>query len=262
MLPFPKEKYCIISGGFDPIHSGHIAMVREAADIAPVIVILNSDEWLTRKKGKPFMPFAERYEIMMALHGVHQVVKANDANGTVAATLEQIRLELPDAELVFANGGDRHETTTPEDDICAALNIDCIYGIGGRLKKNSSSWVLQEWKAPKTDRRWGYYRVLHEVRNVVKVKELTVEPRQSLSMQRHTHRAEFWFVAEGNASVVFPEAVTGREVEAQLNTFDKWYVGQHAWHQLSNPYDKPCKIVEIQYGYKCVEDDIERKIDK
>lgn len=253
------EEYCIVSGGFDPLHSGHIALIQEAAEYGPVIVILNTDAWLERKKGKAFLPFVEREVLVKALRNVDHVYTALDDNNTVAESLRQIRKDFPDAKLHFANGGDRHETTTPEDTVCQELNINCIYGIGGRLKKNSSSWVLAEWKAPKTIRPWGYYRVLHEV-DGIKVKELTVNPGMSLSMQKHKYRSEYWLVDKGNAVVKKVELFSQREISIPLSKHDSHRICYDAWHQLTNPYNEPCCIIELQFGQKCVEDDIERKL--
>jgi mannose-6-phosphate isomerase-like protein (cupin superfamily) len=137
-------------------------------------------------------------------------------------------------------------------------NIKFVFGVGGINKTNSSSWILEEWKAPKTERPWGYYRVLHQVPGM-KVKELTVNPGCSLSMQRHQQRAEYWIVSEGSA-VVNSIMHGGYNLPAQLlNTHDEYCVPVAGWHQLTNPFDKPCKVVEIQYGSQCVEEDIERK---
>jgi mannose-6-phosphate isomerase-like protein (cupin superfamily) len=118
---------------------------------------------------------------------------------------------------------------------------------------NSSSWILEEWKAPKNERQWGYYRVLHEVPGM-KVKELTVDPGKSLSMQKHQYRAEFWIVSEGIASLkrLGQEGVTVLQPHHQNTIYPK------QWHQLINQTDQPVKIVEIQYGEKCDEEDIER----
>jgi mannose-6-phosphate isomerase-like protein (cupin superfamily) len=123
---------------------------------------------------------------------------------------------------------------------------------------NSSSWILQEWKAPKTERQWGYYRVLHEVPGM-KVKELTVNPGCSLSMQRHNLRAEYWIVSEGQAVVNRATPLDYQLLPETLDKHDQLHVVKQEWHQLTNPYKHPLKIVEIQYGEQCVEEDIERK---
>jgi mannose-6-phosphate isomerase-like protein (cupin superfamily) len=137
-------------------------------------------------------------------------------------------------------------------------NLQFVFGVGGFNKANSSSWILQEWKAPKTERQWGYYRVLHEVSGM-KVKELTVDPGKSLSMQRHNLRSEFWIVSEGNGVVNRATPLDFELPPTTLNKHNQLHVGKQEWHQLTNPYDHPLKIVEIQYGEQCVEEDIERQ---
>lgn len=109
-----------------------------------------------------------------------------------------------------------------------------------------------------TERPWGYYRVLHEVPGM-KVKELTVDPGKSLSMQRHFKRAEYWIVSEGSA-VIYSQLDSGYATPpVTLQTHQEYRVPIQAWHQLTNPFDQPVKIIEIQYGEQCVEEDIERK---
>jgi mannose-6-phosphate isomerase-like protein (cupin superfamily) len=138
-------------------------------------------------------------------------------------------------------------------------NIQFIFGVGGTNKKNSSSWILEEWKAPKTLRSWGYYRILHEYGSAVKLKELTVEPGKYLSMQRHEQRAEFWFVAEGVASVYTVNSSTDVEIVGMYTEHQYMHIKTGAWHQLANETDKPLKLIEIQYGTNCIEEDITRK---
>jgi mannose-6-phosphate isomerase-like protein (cupin superfamily) len=110
-----------------------------------------------------------------------------------------------------------------------------------------------------TERAWGYYQVLHEVGNHVKLKELTVLPGQRLSMQRHEQRAEFWFVAEGQATVYTVDRDTGHEVLEKADQHEHCWIKLGAWHQLCNLTDQPLKLIEIQYGAACVEEDIERR---
>ena len=137
-------------------------------------------------------------------------------------------------------------------------NIEFAFGVGGG-KTNSSSHLLQEWKAPKTERKWGYYRVLHENGLEVKVKELTVEPRKSLSMQRHNNRLELWFVAQGTATVYTINSSSDEELDGVYKKFQNIHIATNQWHRLANETDKPLKIIEIQYGEECIEEDIERK---
>jgi mannose-6-phosphate isomerase-like protein (cupin superfamily) len=166
---------------------------------------------------------------------------------------------MPNTKFVFANGGDRTQENIPEMDIVEP-NLEFVFGVGGENKMNSSSWILQEWKSPKTERQWGYYRVLHEQGKEVKVKELTVEPGKCLSMQRHQDRAEHWFVSEGTATVYTIDSSTDVDLLGVYQKFDSLHISKTEWHQLCNETDKPLKIVEIQYGENCVEEDIERKI--
>jgi len=121
-----------ISGGFDPIHIGHIRMIQEAATYGNLIVILNSDQWLIRKKGYKFMPFEERKEILYAIKGVTKVILADDTDGTVCNTLAEIKPNY------FANGGDRVKTNTPEIILCKELNIQMLWNVGGGKIQSSS----------------------------------------------------------------------------------------------------------------------------
>jgi cytidyltransferase-like protein len=253
-------KIVLVTGGFDPIHSGHIAYFKAARTLGDMLIVgLNSDDWLTRKKGRPFMPWNERLCVINNLSMIDEVYTFNDDDGSAKHFIHQVRAHYPDAELIFANGGDRTQDNIPEMDVIDA-NLQFVFGVGGEDKKNSSSWILQDWKAPKTERTWGYYRVLHEVGNHVKLKELTVAPKTCLSMQRHEHRAEFWFVAEGEATVytVDPHS-TDYDLLASPARHQHTWIHLNEWHQLCNETNEPLRLIEIQYGDNCVEEDIERR---
>ena len=247
------KKIVLITGGFDPLHSGHIAYLKAAKELGDILVVgVNSDEWLSRKKGAPFMPYLERATILRNIVGVDFVIDFDDSDGSAKHAIQMVRQSYPQDKIIFANGGDRLPENIPEQDIDDD-NIEFHFGIGGFKKSNSSSWILQEWKAPKTERPWGYYRVLHTVGNTVKVKELTVDPGKQLSLQRHAHRTELWFIAEGEANLNWEFG--GRHIK----TFKQETILPNEWHQLSNTTDKPLRVIEIQYGTNCVEEDIERK---
>ena len=118
---------------------------------------------------------------------------------------------------------------------------------------------IEESKMPSILRPWGYYRILHTVGKHVKLKELTVDPKMCLSMQKHAKRAEFWFVAEGNATVYTLDAGTDYDLKCSLTAHQHTFIDANEWHMLCNETDEPLKLIEIQFGQNCVEDDIERK---
>ena len=106
-----------------------------------------------------------------------------------------------------------------------------------------------------TQRPWGYYRVLHEVGPRTKLKELTVNPKTCLSMQRHDQRAEFWFVAEGEAAVYTLNSSSDQDLKCSMTMHESTFIKVNEWHQLCNETDQPLKLIEIQYGDVCVEED-------
>ena len=203
------------------------------------------------------MPMSERFALVSSIEVVDEVVVYNDDDNSSCDAIRLVKLQYPGAEIIFANGGDRTKENIPE---MVFDDVEFVFAVGGSDKANSSSWILEEWKKPRTDRAWGYYRVLHEVGSHVKLKELTVMPGQRLSMQRHEQRAEFWFVAQGEATVytVDPHS-TDYDLLASPAQHQHTWIKLGKWHQLCNETDQPLKLIEIQYGENCVEEDIERK---
>ena len=135
----------MVSGGFDPIHVGHVRMIRAAAAYGDVIVVANSDEWLFRKKGFNFMGFNERKEILMAFKGVIDVVPVDDDDGTVCSAI------IEHKPTYFANGGDRTSDNTPEKLVCEELGIKMLWNVGGQ-KIQSSSELVETATALKGDK--------------------------------------------------------------------------------------------------------------
>lgn len=250
------RKVVLVTGGFDPLHSGHIEYFKAAKTLGDVLIVgVNSDEWLARKKGRPFMPLAERKSIIEHLSMVDRVITFDDQDGSACAAIVAIRQLYLNDHIIFANGGDRTKDNIPE---MVFSDIEFAFSIGGEDKINSSSWLLDEWKNPKTDRPWGTYRVLYH-HDGTKVKELTVLPGKSLTMQRHKFRAEHWHVVEGMCEVS-KLMESGYKLPSRLLTKHQTVrIETNEWHQLHNPYNQPCKIIEIQYGVYCEEEDIERK---
>jgi len=138
-----RKSVIIISGGFDPVHKGHLRMFREASWLGhQVIVGLNSDDWLTRKKGKPFMDFKERKEILEGFKYINQVLAFDDKDETANDIIKQIcsLYRNFDVNIYFANGGDRTSDNVPEMKVCDELGVEMIWGVGGG-KIQSSSWL-------------------------------------------------------------------------------------------------------------------------
>ena len=137
LVPPSKRVLVAVSGGFDPVHVGHVRMIAEAANYGAVIVIANSDAWLMRKKGYIFMTWEERQEILYSLKGVADVLEAKDDDGSVCETLRKLN---PD---IFANGGDRKYSNTPEVALCQELGIEMLWNVGGGKIQSSSELVAK-----------------------------------------------------------------------------------------------------------------------
>ena len=251
------RKIVLVTGGFDPIHSGHVEYLKSAKKLGDTLIVgVNSDDWLIRKKGRPFMPITERVTLIENLKMVDHVILFNDTDNTAIEAIKNVKALYPHETVVFANVGDRTKENIPE---MVVEDVEFVFGVGGENKKNSSSWILEEWKAPKTERPWGYYRVLHQDGAEIKVKELTVNPGCSLSMQRHQHRHEHWFVTEGTATINTLDADDNTVMKNFVMKNMQTYIGREEWHQLVNKSHTPLKVIEIQFGEHCVEEDIERK---
>jgi len=136
----------LISGGFDPIHSGHINLIKAAGFYGDVVVLLNSDNWLRNKKGKEFLPFNERKTIILSIKKVIDVIKFDDTDKTCLDGIKKAIEKYKNKEIKFANGGDRDNSTTPELEFCKEKKIEMLWGIGGNEKSNSSSWILKKWE--------------------------------------------------------------------------------------------------------------------
>lgn len=131
------ETYIAVSGGFAPLHEGHIEYLSDAAAFGKVIVLLNSDEWLMRKHGRVFMKWEARRRVLECLRFVHVVIPAMDDDNTVCDSINNLRSTIK----YFGNGGDRGMTNTPEADLCERLEIPILYGLGGRKIQSSSKLV-------------------------------------------------------------------------------------------------------------------------
>ena len=252
-------KTVLVTGGFDPLHSGHIEYFKQAKKLGDKLIVgVNSDEWLTRKKGRPFMPFKERCAIIKELRVVDKVIGFDDEDDSACGAIFHT-MATNTGNIVFANGGDRTNTTTPEYATYGDHpQVEFVFGVGGENKANSSSWILDEWKTQKTERDWGYWRVLDDKpEKGYKVKELVIYPGKSLSDQKHFKRSEQWTILEGkvNMDTEWNDIQSSLVLEKHSSPYE---IGIGVWHKASNPGNENSHILEVQWG-DCYEEDIERR---
>ncbi|HXK39027.1 MAG TPA: adenylyltransferase/cytidyltransferase family protein [Candidatus Paceibacterota bacterium] len=247
-----KEVWVAVSGGFDPIHMGHVRMMQKARTLGDrLVVIVNNDNWLRKKKKFVFMPQQERVELIRSFSFVDKVVLTDHApdapDMSVARTLRKLK------PAIFANGGDRVKTNTPEDAVCRELNIKRAYRIGGG-KIQSSSWMIHNAAREKiTSRRpWGEFQDVAEGHSW-HLKTITVHPQCRLSLQKHAHRSELWVLVEGDATAEIE--VKGKMRKTRLKKFGSFEVPLGVKHRLSS--QKGGVLVEIARG-DFDENDIER----
>ncbi len=140
-----KKRVVAVSGGFDPVHIGHVRMFNEARALGDeLVVILNNDHWLALKKGSAFMPEAERKEVIEAFGAVDRVIltshTSDSSDMSVCAEIVELRPH------VFANGGDRKSDNIPEYALCEELGVDMVFNVGQGGKVQSSSWLIDKAK--------------------------------------------------------------------------------------------------------------------
>ena len=249
-------KAVVVTGGFDPIHSGHIAYFKAAKELGTILFVgVNSDEWLTRKKGRPFMSAEERMAIIKEISCVGHVFEFNDNDDTAINAIKYVKENVPNnTPVIFANGGDRTKDNIPE---MVFDDVEFVFGVGGEDKKNSSSWILSEWDKPTTQRLWGKYKNLDQ-NGHWKVKELSIDVGKSLSDQRHFVRSEHWHIVDGDLKMEleYPNEYTTSKV---YRTGDSIDIPVNTWHHATNVGDRPVKVIEVWMGDTLSEEDIERR---
>ena len=254
------SRVVLTTGGFDPLHSGHIEYFKAARELGDHLVVgLNSDAWLTRKKGRPFMPFEERAAIIKELSCVDEVIGFNDDDGTACNAIGQVLATKGSSwQLIFANGGDRKNTNTPEYKTYGLdTDVKFVFGIGGDDKKNSSSWILKAWSQPTTERAWGKYTVLDKGDGWL-VKQLEFDRGKALSDQRHFKRSEHWHVVDGVISMRLEDR-NGGQSQHLLVPGDSIDIPVGYWHKAVNIDNKPARVIEVWMGKELTENDIERR---
>ena len=241
-----SEVIVLVTGGFDPIHSGHIAYLKDAKKLGDKLIVgVNSDQWLVQKKGSPFLPIEERIEIVSNLSVVDKAI------------------EFTDDELNSASGANhKFNIYTVLGSFKNNKNVEFEFGVGGDFKKNSSSWILKNWQGPLEYRPWGWFRVIDDSDDH-KIKEIQVNPNSRLSYQSHAKRSEVWTVIKGDATVLIDDS------EHHLKVNNSVFIPVGSKHRLENNTDTPLNIIEVQTGTYFGEDDIvryeddyDRKLDK
>ena len=229
-----------VSGGFDPLHIGHVRMFKEAKKLGKkLVVILNNDNWLRAKKGFAFMTQNERKEILLETGLVDKVVitnhKKDDPDRSVSRELTKVRPEI------FANGGDRKRGNVPEIDVCKKLGISPLFNVGKGGKVQSSSLLTQQsqLRGVFTSQPWGSTTLYAEGKNYW-IKTITVRAGESLLLQSHKHRSEFWWCVEGSVTA---EVGTKKE---NLRPGVWVHVPKGLRHRLSSK--KGGTIIEVAYG--------------
>jgi D-beta-D-heptose 7-phosphate kinase/D-beta-D-heptose 1-phosphate adenosyltransferase len=250
-----KQKIKVaVSGGFDPVHVGHLRMFQEAKKLGDhLTVILNSDKFLNEKKQYNFMNYKERKEIILGFDCVDEVIKSVDSDQTVRKTL--ISLAKEKKIDIFANGGDRkNEDDLPEKEICLENNIQMIFGIGGG-KVQSSSKLIEPFLNPKEKKPWGYFENLI-IENNYLIKRLVIYPNSSLSLQYHNNRDENWTILKGKGRFTIEDKqyIEGAGYSFKIKKLQK--------HRIENLEKEDLIILEIQSGDDLSEEDIVRLDDE
>ena len=143
-------KIILLSGGFDPVHKGHVEMFKAAKNFADHVVVgLNSDEWLTRKKGQPFMEWDERKFILESIKYIDYVLGFDDSDDTACDFIRKVNQFYNtdnDSQVFFGNGGDRTDETTPEMTYCKGKGVKLLFGVGGGKIQSSSDLIKNSQK--------------------------------------------------------------------------------------------------------------------
>jgi len=260
-----KKNICLVTGGFDPIHRGHIEYFKSARKLSDYLVVgVNSDDWLKRKKGIAFMPSIERAAIIENLRVVDEVIFFNDDDGSACDAITRCLKKYE--SVIFANGGDRGSENTPETKkFLKDSRVSFYYGVGGEHKINSSSWLIKDFTdsyiksfIPKglsdistIHAPWGHHTSFIDEKGF-KVKQLNVDPGGILSLQKHQHRSEHWVIVRGNALV---------ELDGHKKEFTEGeycFIPLKSIHRLSNNSNSELIVIEVQCGEILEESDITR----
>lgn len=279
--PAKQQIFYVLSGGFDPVTDAHVELINTLK--YPVWIILNSDNWLEKKKGVKFMPADVRGRIMKGLKNVYDVTVAVDSeDGSVTDTLRLLASFNQDKAFIFVNSGDRKPDTTPEYEALNEKHKNLKFEwVESTNPTSHSSKYLEEWKNKSVSRLhvdplsgkvvpaspyngdpllgirpWGKWLIIKED-EYTRHKLLVVNPHSALSLQRHKNRSESWRVMGGYGSI----RLSSDDPNAPLERFVRAEIKAHEWHQLVNDSDAYLVVYEVQKSsvkFGCEEADIER----
>ena len=256
-----QDNHVIVSGGFDPIHIGHLNLINEASKLGKVIVIVNSDEFLLKKKGFYLIPSNERVEIIKNLKNVASVFLSIDKDASVSESIKTLAADKSFNIKFFANGGDRkNDSDIPEKKICEENDIKLIFDVGGGKTQSSSSLFKEaidifNFYKNYTKKPWGSYLNLLKESNFL-VKKILVDVNEEISYQSHKYRDEHWILVDGSL-----EVINGNSTRI-LKSNDYDFIKRGAKHKIKNIGSSTAVMIEIQFGDKIDENDINRYDDK
>tara|TARA_B110000444_G_C18679143_1_gene518884 strand:- start:87 stop:866 length:780 start_codon:yes stop_codon:yes gene_type:complete len=248
-----KYDFALVSGGFDPVHIGHLRMFQDAKKLADnVIVLLNNDEWLVRKKGKPFMNESQRKEILEEFKSISKVIIQTSSETSSSLAIEDFANSNPNKNICYCNGGDRsNEANIRESVMCKELGIQLEFGVGGEEKIESSSQLTKNYLGNVENRPWGNYHIIAK-NTGYQIKEIRVSEGSKLSLQKHKSRSEFWQIVRGKSKIIIEKK------EHFLKEGEHIYIPKNTIHRIENIGLEVLVFIEIQLGENLKEEDIVR----
>tara|TARA_B100001063_G_scaffold126569_1_gene118259 strand:- start:18 stop:797 length:780 start_codon:yes stop_codon:yes gene_type:complete len=248
-----KYDYALVSGGFDPVHVGHLRMFQDAKNLSnKVILLLNNDEWLIKKKGKPFMNQNQRKEILEEFKSITEVIIQTSSEKSSSRAIEEFVNNNSNKSICYCNGGDRSNIKNIlESDICKKLGVSLEFGIGGEEKVESSSQLTKNYLGNVEKRPWGNYHIIAK-NTGYQIKEIKVNQKSKLSLQKHESRSEFWQIVRGKSKI------TIENQEHFLKEKEHIYIPKKTIHRIENIGKEDLIFIEIQLGENLKEEDIIR----
>jgi mannose-6-phosphate isomerase-like protein (cupin superfamily) len=217
-----------------------------------VILLLNNDEWLIEKKGKPFMNENQRKEILDEFISIKEVIIQTSSEKSSSRAIEEFVKNHPNKNICYCNGGDRSNAESiREASICNKLGVNLEFGVGGEEKVESSSQLTKNYLGNVEKRPWGNYHIIAK-NTGYQIKEIKVFKNSKLSLQKHNNRSEFWQIVKGLSKIIIEDD------EYFLKEKEHIYIPKETIHRIENIGDEELIFIEIQLGEDLQESDIVR----